>query len=106
MSTLVSRTSISVLAAVAGTLFVSYCIYFDRKRRSDPEFKKKLRDSKLFPISFDWLSMNNSEFIFLNFFDSIERKHRKNVSKEGSSSLPDLKDHEAVQQFFLREVSL
>ena len=47
MSALVSKASISVLAAVAGTLFVSYCIYFDRKRRSDPEFKKKLKDSKL-----------------------------------------------------------
>lgn len=45
MSALVSRTSISVLAAVAGTMFVSYCIYFDRKRRSDPEFRKKLKES-------------------------------------------------------------
>ncbi|XP_045034566.1 mitochondrial import receptor subunit TOM20 homolog [Daphnia magna] len=72
MSALVSRASISVLAAVAGTVFVSYCIYFDRKRRSDPEFKKKLRE---------------------------KRKRRTNVSKDGSTALPDLKDHEAVQQF-------
>ncbi len=41
-----------------------------------------------------------------SFSDSSERKRRKNVSKDGSTILPDLKDHEAVQQFFLREVSL
>nr|CAH0104455.1 unnamed protein product [Daphnia galeata] len=79
MSALVSKASISVLAAVAGTVFVSYCIYFDRKRRSDPEFRKKLKE---------------------------KRKRRKNVSKDGTTTLPDLKDHEAVQQFFLREVQL
>lgn len=46
MSSLMSRTSLSVIAGVAGTLFVSYCIYFDKKRRSDPEYRKKLRESK------------------------------------------------------------
>ena len=47
MSALLTKTSISLLAGVAGTLFLGYCIYFDRKRRSDPEFRKKLRESKL-----------------------------------------------------------
>uniref|UniRef100_A0A183BBP1 Translocase of outer mitochondrial membrane 20 n=1 Tax=Echinostoma caproni TaxID=27848 RepID=A0A183BBP1_9TREM len=31
----------SVLSAGAGLCFVGYCIYFDRKRRSDPEFRKR-----------------------------------------------------------------
>ena len=77
MSTFISKISLPILAGVAGTLFLSYCIYFDSKRRSAPEFKKKLRD---------------------------RRKNRKNRNKDGSTALPDLKDHEAVQQFFLREV--
>ena len=34
------------VAAGAGVLMVGYCIYFDRKRRSDPLFKQKLRESK------------------------------------------------------------
>ena len=46
MSTFISKLSLPVLAGVAGTLFLSYCIYFDHKRRSEPEFKKKLRDSE------------------------------------------------------------
>lgn len=36
----------AVAAGVFGTIFIGYCIYFDRKRRSDPDFKKKLRESK------------------------------------------------------------
>lgn len=34
------------LVGVFGTAFIGYCIYFDRKRRSDPHFKEKLRESK------------------------------------------------------------
>ncbi|XP_070697038.1 translocase of outer mitochondrial membrane 20 [Pempheris klunzingeri] len=73
------RTS-SVLAGVCGVLFIAYCIYFDRKRRSDPRFKEKLR----------------------------ERRRKQNVSKEksGLARLPDLKDAEAVQKFFLEEIQL
>ena len=38
--------SIGVAAAGAGLCFIGYCIYFDRKRRNDPNFKQKLRESK------------------------------------------------------------
>lgn len=34
----------AIAAGVCGALFVGYCIYFDRKRRSDPNFKNKLRE--------------------------------------------------------------
>ncbi|KAG7230049.1 hypothetical protein INR49_009769 [Caranx melampygus] len=37
------RTS-AIVAGVCGALFVAYCVYFDRKRRSDPHFKEKLRE--------------------------------------------------------------
>uniref|UniRef100_A0A3B4ZPW3 Mitochondrial import receptor subunit TOM20 homolog n=1 Tax=Stegastes partitus TaxID=144197 RepID=A0A3B4ZPW3_9TELE len=69
------RTS-AIVAGVCGTLFVAYCIYFDRKRRSDPRFKEKLRERK-------WL-----------------------MRTEQGKFLPDLKDAEAVQKFFLEEIQL
>jgi import receptor subunit TOM20 len=42
---MMSRTTIGVAAAgLVGV--VAYCVYFDRKRRSDPLFKQKLRESE------------------------------------------------------------
>lgn len=34
----------AIAAGLCGALFVGYCIYFDRKRRSDPNFKNRLRE--------------------------------------------------------------
>uniref|UniRef100_A0A3Q0RHA6 Uncharacterized protein n=1 Tax=Amphilophus citrinellus TaxID=61819 RepID=A0A3Q0RHA6_AMPCI len=70
------RTSVMV-AGVCGVFFVAYCIYFDRKRRSDPRFKEKLRERKC---------------------ESQQRKI--------SYGLPNLNDEEAVQKFFLEEIQL
>ncbi|XP_062375646.1 translocase of outer mitochondrial membrane 20 [Sardina pilchardus] len=74
-----SKTS-TLAAGVCGALVIGYCIYFDRKRRSDPNFKKKL----------------------------LERRKNQKVSKAktGLAKLPDLKDAEAVQKFFLEEIQL
>ncbi|XP_051058233.1 mitochondrial import receptor subunit TOM20 homolog [Phodopus roborovskii] len=64
----------STNVGVCGALFIGYCIYFDHKRRSDPNFKNRLR----------------------------ERRKKQKLAKEraGLSKLPDLKDAEAVQKFF------
>lgn len=43
-STMMSGRSSVIAAGVCGALLVGYCIYFDRKRRSDPNFKNKLRE--------------------------------------------------------------
>ncbi|XP_031157323.1 translocase of outer mitochondrial membrane 20 [Sander lucioperca] len=77
---MVSGRTSAVVVGVCGALFVAYCIYFDRKRRSDPRFKEKLR----------------------------ERRRKQNLSsdKSGLARLPDLKDAEAVQKFFLEEIQL
>lgn len=49
-------SKLGIAAAVCGSMVIGYCIYFDRKRRTDPEFKKKLRESKFLNIlSFDEL---------------------------------------------------
>ncbi|ELK05097.1 Mitochondrial import receptor subunit TOM20 like protein [Pteropus alecto] len=76
---MVGRNS-AIAAGVCGALFIGYCIYFDRKRRSDPNFKNRLR----------------------------ERRKKQKLAKEraGLSKLPDLKDADAVQKFFLEEIQL
>ena len=39
-----SRLALATIAG-AGICFVGYCIYFDRKRRSHPDFRKRLNES-------------------------------------------------------------
>ncbi|XP_054460888.1 mitochondrial import receptor subunit TOM20 homolog [Anoplopoma fimbria] len=73
------RTS-ALAAGVCGALFVSYCIYYDKKRRSDPDFKNRLRERR--------------------------RKQKAVKERAGMAKLPDLKDAEAVQKFFLEEIQL
>lgn len=72
--------SSAIAAGVGAALFVGYCIYFDKKRRSDPNYKNKLRERR--------------------------RKQKAAQEKAGLSRLPDLKDAEAVQKFFLEEIQL
>lgn len=45
---MVGRNS-AIAAGVCGALFIGYCIYFDRKRRSDPNFKNRLREREWAP---------------------------------------------------------
>ncbi|XP_075875077.1 translocase of outer mitochondrial membrane 20 [Nelusetta ayraudi] len=75
-----ARTSAAIAAGVCGGLFVAYCIYFDKKRRSDPAFKEKLRERR--------------------------RKKHASVKKVSQTKLPNLQDPEAVQKFFLDEIQL
>lgn len=44
----ISKTTLGIAAGIAGTIFLSYCIYFDKKRRNDPEYKKKVRERKCY----------------------------------------------------------
>lgn len=58
---------------------VGYCIYFDRKRRTDPSYKQKIR----------------------------ERRLRDSKAKKRSNIIaPDFKDVEAVQKFFFQEMQI
>ncbi|XP_076176136.1 translocase of outer membrane 20 [Ptiloglossa arizonensis] len=75
--TMISKAAVGIAVGIAG-IFVGYCFYFDQKRRSDPDFKKKLR----------------------------ERRKAKKQAQKSSSKIPDLKDREVVQRFFLQEVQL
>ncbi|KAF8763692.1 Mitochondrial import receptor subunit TOM20 like protein [Argiope bruennichi] len=78
---MLSKTAV-VAAGVCGTLFIGYCIYFDRKRRSDPNFKQNLRDRRAKALLM------------------------KEQAKLNSSKIPELKDYESVQKFFIQEVQL
>ncbi|CAG5093787.1 Similar to tomm20b: Mitochondrial import receptor subunit TOM20 homolog B (Danio rerio) [Cotesia congregata] len=72
-----SKAAVGIAVGIAG-LFVGYCFYFDKKRRSDPEFKNKLR----------------------------ERRKAKKQAQRSGTVIPDLKDPEVVQKFFLQQVQL
>ncbi|XP_076224287.1 translocase of outer membrane 20 isoform X2 [Nomia melanderi] len=78
--TMISKTAMGIAVGIAG-IFVGYCYYFDQKRRSDPDFKKKLRE---------------------------RRKAKKQSQRESQeySRIPYLKDQEDVQRFFIHEVQL
>ncbi|CAI5681576.1 unnamed protein product [Oreochromis niloticus] len=86
------RTS-AIAAGVCGALFVGYCIYFDRKRRNDPNFKNRLRERWNIVSSFPVLVTGR-------------RKQKAAKERAGLAKLPDLKDAEAVQKFFLEEIQL
>jgi len=77
-----SRTSMGIAAGLAGTLFLGYCIYFDQKRRKDPDFKKKLRERR-----------------------KLARQSTSS-GRHDPSALPNPKDHQAVQEYFLQQIQL
>ncbi|XP_001369122.1 TOMM20-like protein 1 [Monodelphis domestica] len=68
--------AVGVCGAVA---FLGYCVYFDRKRRSDPEFKRRLRDKR--------------------------RAEQQKAKERGVQSREALRN-EKLQQFFLQEVQM
>nr|ACJ25169.1 translocase of outer mitochondrial membrane 20-like protein [Artemia franciscana] len=75
---LLSKNAMIAAGMAAGTFFIGYCVYFDKKRRSDPNYKKMLKE---------------------------KRKQKK--SKTGSATvIPNLNNYEEVQKFFLEEVRL
>jgi import receptor subunit TOM20 len=73
--------NLGIAAGVAGGLFLAYCVYFDRKRRSDPQFRQKLREKR-----------------------SMAKKQRE--ARFSAGKVPDLKDYESVQKFFIQEVQM
>ncbi|KAM8705913.1 hypothetical protein ACLKA7_010244 [Drosophila subpalustris] len=72
---LVNKTSFGILAGLASAAFVGYCVYFDKKRRSHPDFKKNL----------------------------IERR-RRNRKSGGSEGIPNLTDQKSIEQYFMHEI--
>ncbi|KAH8413997.1 hypothetical protein KR222_000700, partial [Zaprionus bogoriensis] len=72
---LVNKTSFGILAGLASAAFLSYCVYFDNKRRSHPDFKKNL----------------------------FERR-RRNRKANDSSGIPNLTDQKSIERYFMQEI--
>ena len=55
-----SRLIAGIVAGICGTFFLGYCVYFDRKRRSDPMFKQKLLESKSLKLMYCMLHVKGN----------------------------------------------
>lgn len=77
---LISGNKVVTAVAVGVAVVAGYCVYFDNKRRNDPLFKEKLKERR--------------------------RKNRELLLQKNKRGIPDLKDHSAVQQYFLQEIQL
>ncbi|ALC46520.1 maker200 [Drosophila busckii] len=75
--TLLSPAKLGIAVGLAGAAFLGYCVYFDNKRRSHPEFRKQL----------------------------IERRRRRNnKSAESPDDVPILSDQKSIAQYFMQEI--
>lgn len=74
-----NSSTITLVAGICGGLFIGYCIYFDKKRRSDPNYKKRI----------------------------LERRKRQLEEAEKSKQIKiNWNDPIALQNFFLQELEL
>uniref|UniRef100_A0A0K8T1V5 Mitochondrial import receptor subunit TOM20 n=2 Tax=Lygus hesperus TaxID=30085 RepID=A0A0K8T1V5_LYGHE len=77
MATKVKNNTTFATSLVFGAVFVMYCFYFDHKRRTDPNYRKRLKE---------------------------RRKARKQCAQRDDVQFPDLRDYDAVLMFLLQEV--
>ncbi|XP_037688551.1 TOMM20-like protein 1 [Choloepus didactylus] len=76
------RTLLGLLAALAAcgaVVFLGYCVHFDRKRRGDPAFKRRLRD---------------------------KRRRAEQKAEDRCAQLWDPAKNEKLQELFLQEVQM
>lgn len=71
----------TIVAGVAGAVFLGYCIYFDHKRRNAKDFKKKLHDKR-----------------------AAQEEWRKKKKGNKKKMKVDLNNHEDVQRYFLEQI--
>ena len=76
---MIDGKTIGIMASIGAAAFVGYCIYFDHKRRSSPDFKENLK---------------------------ARRKQADQSGDHTKQQLPDFSNQEEVQRFFLQEVQL
>jgi len=68
-----NRNTVLAIAGVCGTAFIGYCIYFDRKRRSAPDFKQKLKESMIafYEKYLDKKAEEQQENVFISWHDLL-----------------------------------
>ncbi|XP_072485428.1 TOMM20-like protein 1 isoform X2 [Notamacropus eugenii] len=70
---------LGALGACSAVAFLGYCVYFDKKRRGDPGFKRRLRD---------------------------KRRAEELKAKERGVQVRESLKNEKLQEFFLQEVQM
>ncbi|VDM48786.1 unnamed protein product [Toxocara canis] len=78
-----TRQQVITAAGLAAAAFVGYCIYFDHKRRSAPDYKQKIRENR-----------------------RAAANARSGRTTAGGRQLPNVNNPTEMQAFFLQEVQL
>lgn len=102
----ISKTALLAGVGTAAVAFIGYCVYFDMKRRQDPDYKKKIRERKLGGQKsiFSCLCNNRSCTCFPpkisppTCFSFAVGRRRQQKTKTTHTEMPNLADHEAVQR--------
>nr|XP_028589477.1 TOMM20-like protein 1 [Podarcis muralis] len=68
-----------LVAGACGLAVLGYCLYFDHRRRSAPDFKRRLRE---------------------------KRRKECEKAKKQDAELREMKDNAKLQEFFLEEIQL
>ena len=82
------------LAGLVGSLFVGYCIYFDRKRRSDPDYKKKVLTSE--SIHCSWGHIHKTTVMLIT--------GRRLTQRKNAGPVIDLRDPKVREEFLMSEM--
>lgn len=76
------KSFLGFAAFLAGSCFIGYCLYFDKKRRSDPKYRQKIRERR----------------------EKAELAAPKKQPVADVLELPDMHDQSALQRFFMQEI--
>ena len=63
--------AVPLLAGVFALGFVGYCVHFDKKRRSDPNFRKKLKESRTAKAAIRNAEISRNEDPMLKFIKEL-----------------------------------
>ena len=75
-----SYFNLQTVGIACGAGFLAYCLYFDHKRRNDPDYTKKVRERR-----------------------EKERQAREN---QDEIEIPSVEDKSAIEKFFVREIEI
>lgn len=75
-----SKSTIATVGAASAVCFVGYCVYFDYKRRKDPQYKQKVRERRR------------------------KQKAQEDAKRNEKDGIPNLTDPRAIQKFFEDEI--
>ena len=99
---MVEARTLKLVAGLGAAAFLGYCIYFDKKRRSAPDFREKLKGN----ILTKYCLQSAKKFLTIISYLARRKRAAQETSKQSGLNLPDFQDQEAVQRFFLQEVQL